>query len=136
MGQHAGILKLTDHATLNLTNGWLKVARRLENGRRLHHHRQREGALTTSDLLNSGTLRLTGAAGLKVSGTFTNTATLDNMTWSGSLPGGLVNLGTLLDRSLIVMTSCGLSGTHFTATIQGYTGHNYQLQSRGDLTSG
>lgn len=136
IGQHAGILRLTDNATLDITNGWLNVATRLENGAGCITHISTAGSLTASNVINAGTLRLTGTAGLNVSGTFTNTGTLDVMTWRGSLPAGLVNLGTILDRSLIVMTAYGSSGTNFTATIQGYTGHNYQLQYRDLLTSG
>jgi hypothetical protein len=89
-----------------------------------------------SNVINTGTLRLTGEAGLSVSGVFTNAGTLDVMTWNGSLPAGLVNTGTVLDRSLIVMTAYGLSGTNFTATLQGYAGHNYQLQYRDALNGG
>ena len=136
VGQHAGILKLTNNAALNMTNGWLNILTRFENGNSCTTLVSGNGTLTTSNLINTGTLRLTGNAGLNVTGTFTNTGTLDVMTWSGSLPAGLVNLGTILDRSLIVMTEYGVSGTNFTATIQGYPGHNYQLQYRDAITSG
>lgn len=135
-GQHAGILKLTNNATLHITNGWLKVATRLENGNGCTTTVGSTGSLTTSNLVNTGTLRLTGNAGLTVTGTFTNTGTLDVMTWNGTLPGGFVNLGTVLDRNSIMITSYGLSGANFTATIQGYIGHTYQLQYRDDLTNG
>ena len=136
VGQHAGVLRLTNNAVLNVTNGWLDVATRLENGVGCTMLISTAGSLTASNVVNSGTLRLTGNAGLTVSGTFTNTGTLDIMTWSGTLPVGFVNTGTVLDRSLIVITAFGLSGTNFTATIQGYAGHNYQLQYRDDLASG
>jgi hypothetical protein len=49
------------------------------------------------------------------------------------LPGGLVNTGTILDRSLLVITAYNLNGTNFAATIQGYAGHNYQLQYCDDV---
>lgn len=136
VGQHAGILKLTSNAVLNITNGWLDVATRFENGAGCTSVVSSAGSLITSNLVNAGTLRLTGNAGLNVTGTFTNTGTLDIMTWNGSLPPGLVNTGTILDRSLIVITSYGLNGTNFNATIQGYVGHNYQLQYRDELTTG
>jgi hypothetical protein len=136
IGQHAGILKLTNNAALNITNGWLNVATRFENGIGCTTLVSGNGSLTTSNLVNTGTLRLTGNAGLNVTGSFTNTGTLDVMTWNGTLPGGFVNLGTILDRGLIVMTAYGVSGTNFTATIPGYAGHNYQLQYRDELTSG
>ena len=136
VGQHAGTLRLTNSATLNITNGWLDIATKLENGAGCTTLISTAGNLVTSNIVNGGTMRLTGNAGLTVTGTFTNTGTLDIMTWSGTLPVGFVNTGTVLDRSLIVMTSFGLSGTNFTATIQGYAGHNYQLQYRDDLASG
>lgn len=135
-GQHAGILKVTSNAALQITNGWLNIATRFENGNGCTTLVSGNGTLTTSNLINTGTLRLTGNAGLTVSGTFTNIGTLDVMSWKGSRPGGLVNLGTILDRSLIVITSYELSATNFTATIQGYAGHTYQLQYRDELTNG
>ena len=55
---------------------------------------------------------------------------------NGTLPGGFVNLGTVLNRSLITLTAYGISNTNFTATIQGYAKHGYQLQYRDDLGSG
>jgi hypothetical protein len=98
---------------------------------------QSPGSLrVTNSLVNRGTLRLTGSASLFVGGSFTNTGTLDIMTWSGTLPAGLVNTGTILDRSSITISSSGVSGTNFTATIQGYPGHDYRLQYRDDLASG
>lgn len=57
------------------------------------------------------------------------------MTWNGTLPPGFMNLGTILDRSLIAISSFGLNGTNFNATIQGYHQHNYQLQSCDNLAS-
>jgi hypothetical protein len=42
----------------------------------------------------------------------------------------------VLDRSLVTVTSFGVSGTNFTATIQGYAKHSYQLQYRNELTGG
>lgn len=136
VGQHAGYLRVEAGGILNITNGWLAVATKFENDAISTTTIGTAGSLTTSNLINAGTMRLTGNAGLTVSGTFTNSGTLDIMTWSGTLPVGFVNTGTVLDRSLIVMTAFGLSGTNFTATIQGYVGHNYQLQYRDALTSG
>lgn len=135
-GQHAGILRLTNSAALNLTNGWLEVTTRLENGAGCTTTISTAGSLTSGNVLNTGTMRLTGAAALSVSGTFTNTGTLDILTWRGTLPADLVNKGTILDRSLLVISSFGVSATNFTATMQGYAGHTYQLQYRDDLASG
>jgi len=136
-GQHAGILQLTNSATLNLPNGWLNVANKCENGPGCTITVQSPGSLrVTNSLVNRGSLRLTGNASLFAGGSFTNTGTLDIMTWSGTLPARLVNTGTILHRSLIAIGSFGVSGTNFTATIQGYPGHYYQLQYRDELTSG
>lgn len=134
--QHAGILRLTNSATLNITNGWLDVATRLEIGAGCTNAITTGGSLITSNLLNQGMLRLTGAAALTVTGTFTNSGTLDVMTWGGTLPAGLVNTGTILPRSIITIANATRSGTNVQATIQGYVGHNYQLQYRPTLTSG
>jgi pectate lyase len=137
IGQHAGILRLTNGATLNITNGWLKIADKLEIGAGCTNNVNLTGQLVvTNDLVNRGTLRLTGDASFTVGGTFTNTGLLDVMTWSGTLPPGLVNLGTVLGRSAIRVLSVQVNGTNFEAIIQGYTGHCYQLQYRDDLSSG
>jgi hypothetical protein len=136
VGQHAGILRLTNNATLNLNSGWLNVATRFDNAAGCTSIVSTAGSLITSNLVNKGVLRLAGSAGLTVSGTFTNTGTLDVMTWNGTLPGGLVNTGTIIDRNVIQITSASPSGVNFQVAIQGYTGHNYQLQHRNDLASG
>ena len=125
VGQHAGTLRLTNNAILNITGGWLKVANSLEIG-----------AGCTVAVQPAGTLRLTGSATLAGGGTFTNAGTLDIMTWSGTLPAGFMNTGTVLDRSLIRVDSVELNGSDFKVKIQGYRGHNYQLQYRDDLPGG
>ena len=94
------------------------------------------GLHVTNSLVNVGTLLLSGNASLYVGGTFTNTGTLDIMTWNGTLPPGFMNLGTVLDRSLIAISAYGLDGTNFNTSIQGYHRHNYQLQSCDNLGSG
>ncbi len=123
VGQHAGTLRLANNATLNITNGWLEAST-LEIG-----------AGCTLAVQPAGTLRLTGSGSvtLDAGGTFTNAGVLDIMTWSGTLPAGFVNTGTVLDRSLVRVDSAGVSGSDFEVTIQGYTGHGYQLQYRDDL---
>jgi hypothetical protein len=136
IGQHAGILRLTNNAALNITNGWLEVATRLEIGPGCSAGVTTAGNLITSNLLNNGMLRLTGTAGLSVSGTFTNAGTLDVMCWSGSLPDNLVNTGTILPRSIILITNIVRIGPDIQTAIQGYTGHNYQLQYRSAITNG
>jgi hypothetical protein len=126
VGQHAGILRLTNNATLDITNGWLKAST-LEIG-----------TGCTLAVKPAGTLRLTGTGSvtLGAGGTFTNAGTLDIMTWTGTLPAGFVNNGTVLDRSLVQVSSAQVSGSDFQVSIQGYRGHNYQLQYRDDLSGG
>ena len=41
--------------------------------------------------------------------------------------------GTVLNRSAIQITSAGAGGTNFSVTLQGYVGHNYQLEYRNAL---
>ena len=137
VGQHAGILQLTSGAVLNVTNGWLSVADKCEINSGCALAVQAAGGLrVTNNLVNNGTLRLTGNAALLVGGSFTNTGVLDIMTWNGILLGNFVNLGTVLDRSLVRVSSFALNGSNAEVTIQGYAGHNYQLQGRDDLSSG
>jgi autotransporter-associated beta strand protein len=50
----------------------------------------------TGNITNGGTLLVTGAAQLAVGGSFTNNGVLDIRGWSGTLPLGLVNNGTIL----------------------------------------
>ena len=87
-------------------------------------------------LVVEGVLRLVGDAALAPDITLTNNGTLDLMTWSGRLPDGFVNHGTVLDRSLVRMDSFALRSKKFNVTIHGYRGHNYQLQWAGSLSSG
>jgi autotransporter-associated beta strand protein len=52
--------------------------------------------IVAGDVANDGTLLVTGDALLAVGGTFTNNGVLDIRGWSGTLPPGLVNNGTIL----------------------------------------
>jgi hypothetical protein len=135
VGQHAGILELAASATLNITNGWLNVADKMKIGAGCTVAVQFSGALkVTNSIINNGVLRLTGSAGL-TAGSITNNGLLDIMTWGGTLPPNFVNNGVVLDYSLVKVGSASMNGTNFIVTIQGYTGHNYQLQYRDDLVS-
>jgi len=134
VGQHAGILRLQTNAVLNITNGWLNVQDKVDIGAGCTVAIQYTGSLrVTNNLVNNGTLRLTGSAGLVVGGSLTNNGLLDMMTWSGTLPPGFVNNAVVLDYSLVKVLSAVTSGNDFVVTIQGYTGHNYQLLYRDDL---
>jgi pectate lyase len=97
--QHAGILQLTDNATLNITDGWLDVASHLETDEGTITDVGNDGAMIAADVLNNGVFRLTGDANLTISGTFTNNGILDISGWNGTLPANLVNLGTILRYS-------------------------------------
>ena len=137
VGQHAGILRLTAGAALDITNGWLSVAHALEIGAGCTALVQAPGGLrVTNDVVNDGTLRLTGTAAFTAGGSFTNNGRLDIMAWSGPLPPGLVNNGVVLDRNAVRVDSAVVSGEDFRLTIHGYAGHRYQLQHRNNLLDG
>jgi hypothetical protein len=94
------------------------------------------GTITgTGSLTNYGTLRLVGNGSLDFSGTFINHGVLDLMTWNGTLPAGFINDGIVLDRSLVRVRTFTNVGDKFLLSIDGYTGHNYQLQRRDALDS-
>ena len=95
------------------------------------------GALNVSgSLTNNGTLRLTGGAVLNVTGTFTNNGVLDLINAPQTLPAGFINNGTVLDSSVVKVKTVGLNAGSVVVTIQSYTGHSYQLQTKPSLTSG
>ena len=54
------------------------------------------GTTITGNVSNEGTTTLTGNATFPVSGTFANSGTLDLSGWTGSVPGNVVNSGTIL----------------------------------------
>jgi len=129
IGQHAGILRLTDNAVLNITNGWLQIADQLLIQSNSTALITAPAALNVqSNLVNGGVLRLTGSAGLSIGEALTNNGLLDIMTWTGTLPSEFVNHGTVLDRSAIQFTSAAVEGTNFMASLHGFDGHDYQLQ--------
>lgn len=88
------------------------------------------------NLINRGTLRLVGNASLAFVGGFTNTGVLDVMTWNGVLPAGFVNQGVVLNRSQVVIRSLTNTNAQWAVSIDGYTGHNYQLQRCDQLGGG
>ncbi len=96
-----------------------------------------QGTITgPGNLVNQGTLRLVGDATLSFVGSFTNTGVLDIMTWNGALPAGFVNQGVVLDRSQVVIRSLANTNGQWSVSIDGYTGHNYQLQRSDNLGGG
>ncbi len=52
--------------------------------------------LVAGNITNDGTMLITDDAVLSLSGTFTNNGVLDIRGWSGTLPAGLINNGTIL----------------------------------------
>ena len=127
-GQHAGALELADAAVLDIRHGWLAVETDLGIGNDCTLAVQSGGRLATGHLANYGTLRLTGSATLQVTGTFTNHAVIDIITWAGELPPGLVNHGTLLEPGSIRIGDSAVNDAGVAVTLHGYPGHAYQLQ--------
>lgn len=126
--QSVASLAIAPDAVLNLNGGLLSITGSTGNA-------LVQGSITgNGSITNTGTLRLVGDAVLNITGTFTNAGVLDIMTWSGMLPAGFVNLGIVLDHSAVKVSSHAISGDDFTLTIQGYAGHNYQLQRSEDLS--
>jgi len=50
----------------------------------------------TGDIVNHGTITVTGTSTFGFTGTFTNHGLLDLSGWSGTVPSGIVNLGTII----------------------------------------
>jgi hypothetical protein len=90
----------------------------------------------TGSVTVNGTLRLVGNALLSFNGGFTNNGVLDLLTWNGTLPPGFVNQGVVLDRSQLVIRSLTNGNAQWTVAIDGYAGHNYQLQRCDQLGGG
>lgn len=84
--QHAGVLRLTNNATLHIREGWLDVATRLEIEKGCTVVVNTAGKLIASEIVNLGTLRLMGDAGLVVNSQITGTGELDVSAWNGKLP--------------------------------------------------
>lgn len=94
------------------------------------------GTLTANGgVVNSGTIRLARGASLAVGngGTFVNNGVLDIITGSFTAPAGFINNGVIIDSSVVKTTSASLANGAFTLTVNGYSGHTYQLQSSPSL---
>lgn len=87
------------------------------------------GVVFTGIVTNNGTMRFSGGAWLGASNSlFINNGVLDLMTGAQTLPAHLVNHGTVLLRPAIQIKQASVTGGDFHASIQGYSGHEYQLQ--------
>ena len=97
------------------------------------------GMLTVNGgVVNNGTLRLGRGASLAVAngGTLTNNGILDIITGSFSAPSGFTNNGTVIDSSVVQVSSVQRAGNTVALTVNSYTGHTYQLQRSDSLASG
>ena len=103
--QHAGILKLTDQATLQITTGWIDLAGLFENGDGSKTEIGTSGSMIARDVINNGMFILTGDAGFTITGAFINNDTLDISQWNGFLPSGLINNGVIIDGQGVVSSS-------------------------------
>ena len=68
-------------------------------------------------------------------GAFTNNGILDVMTGGFSAPTGFTNNGTVIDSGVVRITGVNVTGGVLTLSMDGYSGHSYQLQ-RSDLLLG
>lgn len=108
----------------------------------------------TGKLVNFGTVRATGPVTLVLTGevtnnglflasaggtinaagtTFVNNGVLDRTTGTIILPAGFINNGVLIDTNLVKVRSTLKQGNTVTLTVDGFTGHTYQLQRSLDL---
>lgn len=78
---------------------------------------------------SGGTLNLSGL------GSLVNNGLIDMITGTVLLPGNFANNGTILDSSVVKIKTTARAGSTVTVTIDGYTGHSYQLQKSSSLAS-
>lgn len=81
----------------------------------------------SGNLVNEGTIRLTGNAALSVNGSFINNGVLDLLT-GGDPPAGLVNNGIVISNDQRRILEFQRVGNSFTCTVAGFVGHSYRLQ--------
>lgn len=86
---------------------------------------------TTGDVVNNGTIRISGGAVLNATGSFVNNGVLDLLTGAQTLPANLVNNGVIIDSSSLGQVQATKSGTTFTVSVQTSAGHTYQFQRAG-----
>lgn len=98
------------------------------------------GTLTvTGAVVNNGTIRFTDGSTFNASAasSFTNNGVLDYITGNVQLPSNFTNgaNGVVLTPSLVKIKSVTHASTAVTITIDGYTGHTYQLQRGSSPTA-
>jgi autotransporter-associated beta strand protein len=92
------------------------------------------GGEVAGDLLSQGMLRVTAGEVLRVAGRIVSDGALDIMTGAQELPPNLVHNGVILDRSLLKIASLSKIADGYSVTIDGYSGHEYQLQRTESLS--
>ena len=101
VGQHADSIVLSNDASLLVTNGWLDVAGQVEIEAGCTLELLSVGELrVTNNIVNNGTLRLTGSDGLTLGGYIENNGVLDLLDWEGTEPE-IINNGTILSAPSI-----------------------------------
>jgi fibronectin-binding autotransporter adhesin len=94
------------------------------------------GLLSVSGTVtNNGIFKMSGTPGLSLTGRFINNGVLDLINGPSSLPPNFVNNGTVLNAGNVAVQQASLTGTAFSATIQSYAEHTYQLQRSNSLTN-
>ena len=94
------------------------------------------GTLTfNGNTINQGVVRMTGGATFINNGTFQNNGVIDVITGNFTPQPGFTNNGTILDKSLVKVKQLTKNGAGVIVTIDGYTGHTYQLQRSGSLST-
>jgi autotransporter-associated beta strand protein len=91
--------------------------------------------LASGEVVNDGTMRFLAGTKLTSGAVFTNNGVLDLLTSEGALPANFTNQGTVILNTARRILTFFKTGSTFTCTVQGYTGHSYQLQ-RSDTLSG
>jgi hypothetical protein len=79
------------------------------------------------DLLNFGTLRVTGASDLDLGGNLANFGLLDAMTWTAPPPASYSEFGSVMDASLFHVGAFRMENDQIHIDVPGYVGHPYQL---------
>jgi hypothetical protein len=92
------------------------------------------GGEVAGDLLSQGMLRVTAGRIIRVAGRIVSDGALDIMTGAQELPPNLVHNGVILDRSLLKIASLSKIADGYSVTIDGYSGHEYQLQRTESLS--
>jgi hypothetical protein len=90
---------------------------------------------TGGDLTNNGTMRVVNSV-IEAYGTVVNNGTIDIINGGGTnFHGTFINHGTVWDAHSIRVSNAVISNNNVTIQIPSLTGHTYQLQAGGSLTT-